>query len=64
MEEKKHVIIYLYKKGSVSLHYKALSTMSLLQDNFAFVAIYDPSDDLVQGFGLKKLPAIIGVISP
>jgi len=30
VEEKKNVLIYFYNEGTVSLHFKALSTMSIL----------------------------------
>jgi hypothetical protein len=44
VEQKKNVLIYFYKSDQVSIHFKALSTFSALQDYFVFVSLSDPSE--------------------
>lgn len=43
VEQRKNVLIYFYNSDQVSLHFKALSTISGLQDHFVFVSLSDPS---------------------
>ena len=63
VEEKKNVLIYFYTDGLVSLHFKALSTFSILQDNFAFLSISDPSQQVLDSFQVKSVPGIAGVLA-
>ena len=62
IEEKKNVLIYFYKDGQVSIHFKALSTSFLLQDDFAFVSLSDPSESLAQGLGISTYPSLGGIL--
>jgi aromatic ring-cleaving dioxygenase len=49
VEERKNVLIYYYNDERVSIHVKAVSAMSILQDKFAFLAVSAPSEQLLKG---------------
>jgi hypothetical protein len=61
-EEKKYVVIYYYDDEIISLHFKAISAMSILKDKFIFLALFEPSSDLLEQLTIKTLPAIGGVL--
>jgi len=44
VEDKKNVIVYFYNDERISLHYKALSAVKYLHDDYVFMSIYDPSE--------------------
>jgi hypothetical protein len=50
VEEKKNVIVYFYNDERVSLHYKALSAVKFLKDDFVFMSVFDPSDTYTEAF--------------
>lgn len=62
-EEKKNVLIYYYNDERVSIHYKAISTMKILKDKFAFLSISAPSEELLKGHNFQTLPALGGVLA-
>jgi hypothetical protein len=62
IEDKKFAIFYMYKKGDVSIHYKALTTLEIFKDSVAFHSIFQPSSTITEALQLKKLPAIMGVM--
>ena len=62
-EEKKNVLIYYYNEEKVSIHYKAISTMSILKDKFAFLSISAPSEEILKGHNFQSLPALGGVLA-
>ena len=43
IEHGKHTLIYFYDDEHVSLHYKALSNMEWLLEDFYFAAVYKPT---------------------
>jgi len=61
LEEHKHLIYYLYDddKG-VDINFKALSVDPWMQDDFAFVSLYNPSQQLRQG--QPSLPTVAGFL--
>jgi translation elongation factor EF-Tu-like GTPase len=50
LEEKKTVVFYFYETGRVSLHIKALSALSILKDDFVFMSVTGPSEDMMKQF--------------
>lgn len=63
VEQRKHVVIYFYDRDDVSVHFKVLSSNPLLQDNFAFYSLYQPSEDLMASYNLKELPTVGGILA-
>ena len=47
MEEKKNVLIYYYSDPIVSIHFKAISAVAILQDDFAFLSLANPSEEMM-----------------
>jgi hypothetical protein len=47
VEEKKNVIVYFYNDDRMSLHFKALSGIKYLHDDFVFMSIFDPSEEML-----------------
>ena len=45
VEDKKNVIVYFYNDEKISLHFKALSAIKFLKDDFVFMSVYDPSEE-------------------
>ena len=64
LESKKNVVFYFYQTGRVSIHIKALSAMQILKDDFVFISVTEPSQDLLDSFQIKKMPAIAGILPP
>jgi len=62
VEEKKNVIVYLYNDERISLHFKALSAVKYLKDDFVFMSVFDPSETYIQTFQLQRLPAVAGIL--
>jgi hypothetical protein len=58
------VVFYFYSEGRVSLHIKALSALPILKDDFVFMSISGPSQNIIDSFQLKKLPTIAGLLRP
>jgi hypothetical protein len=50
LEEKKTVVFYLYETGRVSIHIKALSAVPILKDEFVFMSVTSPSEDMMKQF--------------
>lgn len=50
LESKKNVVFYFYQNGRVSIHIKALSAMQILKDDFVFISVTEPSQDLIDSF--------------
>jgi len=50
VEEKKNVIVYFYNDERVSLHFKALSAVKYLKDDFVFMSVFDPSEVYLEAF--------------
>ena len=50
LESKKNVVFYFYQTGRVSIHIKALSAMQILKDDFVFISVTEPSQDLIDSF--------------
>lgn len=50
VEEKKNVIVYFYNDDRVSLHFKALSGVRFLKDDFVFMSVFDPSATYLDAF--------------
>lgn len=48
LEEKKTVVFYIYESGRVSIHLKALSGLSILKDDFVFMSVTSPSEDMMK----------------
>lgn len=64
LEEKKTVVFYIYESGRVSIHLKALSGLSILKDDFVFISVTSPSDDMMKQFQIQKIPTIVGILPP
>ena len=64
LESKKNVVFYFYQTGRVSIHIKALSAMQILKDDFVFISVTEPSQDLLDSFQIQKMPAIAGILPP
>ena len=64
LEDKKNVVFYFYSEGRVSLHIKALSALPILKNNFVFMSISGPSQNIIDIYQLKKLPTIAGLLPP
>lgn len=62
VEDKKNVLVYFYDDERISLHFKALSSMQILKDDFVFMSLFDPSETVTQGFQLQKLPSVAGIL--
>lgn len=59
-EDNKNLVMYLYDdENGVDINYKALSQDSWLQDDFAFVSIYNPSEKLRNE---ETLPSVAGYL--
>ena len=43
VEHRKHTLIYFFDDERVSLHFKAISALEWLQDDFYFVSVLKPS---------------------
>ena len=50
LESKKNVVFYFYQTGRVSIHIKALSALQILKDDFVFISVTEPSQDLMDSF--------------
>jgi hypothetical protein len=60
----KNVLIYYYKDTDpVSIKFRALSKYSYLKDDFVFLTLKNPTEKLVNDFGIKSFPSIGGVIA-
>jgi hypothetical protein len=64
LEEKKTVVFYFYDEGQVSLHFKALSGLSILKDDFVFMSCSNPSQQLMESLQIRSLPGVAGLIEP
>jgi hypothetical protein len=64
VEHKKHTLIYFFNDEHVSLHFKAISALEWLQDDFLFVSVHNPSETLMKDYFIKSLPAIRGALAP
>ena len=64
MEDRKNIVIYFYNEDRVSLHIKALSTLPVLKDDYVFMSVSSPSQQLLETFQVKQLPNIAGVLAP
>ena len=64
LEEKKTVVFYIYESGRVSIHLKALSGLSILKDDFVFMSVTSPSEDMMKQFQIQKIPTIVGILPP
>ena len=42
VEHRKHTLIYFFNEGQVSIHFKAVSALEWLQDDFFFVSVFQP----------------------
>ncbi len=62
VEEKKNVIVYFYNDDRISLHFKALSGVKFLKDDFMFMSVFDPSETYLEAFQMKSLPAVGGIL--
>eukprot|EP00347_Sterkiella_histriomuscorum_P011459 403372372 len=62
VEEKKNVIVYFYNDERMSLHFKALSGVKYLHDDFVFMSVFDPSQEMLQQFQIQQLPAVAGIL--
>jgi hypothetical protein len=47
LEEKKTVVFYFYETGRVSIHIKALSALNILKDEFVFMSVTQPSEEMM-----------------
>ncbi|CDW85441.1 UNKNOWN [Stylonychia lemnae] len=61
-EEKKNVIVYFYNDDKIGLNFKALSAVKYLHDDFTFMSVYDPSEEMLKAFQIQKLPAVAGIL--
>ena len=64
LEDKKTVVFYLYEEGRVSLHVKALSVLPILKDDFVFMSVTGPSEDLMKSLQITKMPTLAGILPP
>ena len=64
VEHKKHTLIYFFNDEHVSLHFKAISGLEWLQDDFFFVSVHNPSENLMKDYFIKSLPSIRGALAP
>jgi len=64
VEHKKHTLIYFFNNEHVSLHFKAISGLEWLQDDFFFVSVHNPSENLMKDYFIKSLPSIRGALAP
>lgn len=62
VEEKKNVIVYFYSDDKISLHFKALSAVKYLHDDFVFMSIFEPSEQILEAFQVRQLPAVGGIL--
>ena len=68
MELRKHTLVYFFsetnKEKDISYHYKALSNLEWLSEDFIFYAVRNPSDRLLKEYFIKSLPAVRGALAP
>lgn len=64
VEHKKHTLIYFFNDQHVSLHFKAISALEWLQDDFLFVSVNNPSENLMKDYYINNLPSIRGALAP
>lgn len=64
VEQRKYSVIYYYDEGKISLHFKALSEMAILKEDFIFLALSNPDEQTLTSLQIKKMPALAGVIPP
>ena len=64
VELRKHTLFYFYNDDLISLHFKAISALEWLQDDFKFIAVKNPSQNLMNDYFIKSLPAIRGALAP
>jgi hypothetical protein len=44
VEQRKYSVIYYYAEGTIPIHYKALSEVLILKDDFIFLALANPDE--------------------
>lgn len=65
VEHRKHTLIYFYSGDEdINIHFKAISSLEWLQDDFLFVSVRNPSQTLMKDYFINKLPAIRGALAP
>lgn len=63
IEQRKHTLIYFFDDEKVDLHFKSISSIEWLQEDFVFVSIHKPSKQLMADYFITKLPAIRGALT-
>ena len=53
VELRKHTLIYFFEDEHISLHFKAISALEWLQDDFVFVSVSKPSQRLMDDYFIK-----------
>jgi hypothetical protein len=53
VELRKHTLIYFFDDQHISLHFKAISALEWLQDDFFFVSVSKPSQRLMDDYFIK-----------
>lgn len=66
VEHRKHTLIYFFDDERVSLHFKAISALEWLQDDFYFVSVMKPSLKILNEYQTisEPLPVIRGALAP
>jgi hypothetical protein len=64
IEHRKHTLIYFFDDEQVNLHFKALSALPYLQEDFLFISVNKPSGPLMREFFINSLPAVRGSLAP
>ena len=65
VELRKNTLMYFFNEpDQVSLHFKAISALEWLQDDFTFVSVANPQPSKLQDYFISSLPAIRGALAP
>ena len=47
-DERKFVVVYYYNDDYISIHYKAISGLSIFKDSFMFLAYHNPPQEMLK----------------
>jgi hypothetical protein len=61
---RKNSLIFFFDDDRVDLHFKAVSALEWLQDDFVFYSVAKPTEATLKEYYITKLPAVRGAMVP
>jgi len=61
--DKKPIFIVFYDSRDISISYRVVSQLSALKDKAVFSNVRLPSKDVMEAFGVQKLPSLIAIFA-